>query len=78
MRGNWLHFEGMSISRDFDAWLEDRGIVAEAEVIPDHACQVFLPVEGVRISLKQMEGEQGHNNSDELEAARNLLTDLLG
>ncbi|BAU96831.1 hypothetical protein N24_2569 [Corynebacterium suranareeae] len=68
----------MSISRDFDAWMDERGIVAEAEVIPDHACQVFLPMEGVRISLKQTEGEQQHNKSARLEAARAMVSDLLG
>ncbi|ANE04713.1 hypothetical protein [Corynebacterium crudilactis] len=68
----------MSISRDFDAWMEEQGIISEAEVVPDHACQVFLPVEGVRISLKQMEGEKDHSQVIRLEEARGLISDLLG
>ncbi|MBD8031213.1 hypothetical protein [Corynebacterium gallinarum] len=50
----------MSISRDFDAWMAARGIVPEVEIVPDHACQVFLPSEGVRISLRHTEGEEDH------------------
>lgn len=67
----------MSISRDFDAWMDERGIEAEAEIVLDHECQVFLPVEGVRISLKGKDGETGHSESAGLEEARALISDLL-
>lgn len=64
----------MSISRDFDAWMADNGIVPEVEIVPDHACQVFLPSDGVRISLGQVEGEGEHTSSVVLSEARDLIS----
>mgnify|MGYP006975406778 CR=1 FL=1 len=31
----------MSIDRQWDLYLQERGITPQAEVVPDHACQVF-------------------------------------
>lgn len=31
----------MSIDHLFDAYTQDKGIIPDAEVIPDHPCQVF-------------------------------------
>ncbi|GAB3696361.1 hypothetical protein [Corynebacterium nasicanis] len=31
----------MSIDRQWDSYLEGRGIIPEAAVVPDHACQLF-------------------------------------
>ncbi|APT90214.1 hypothetical protein CSPHI_03035 [Corynebacterium sphenisci DSM 44792] len=31
----------MSISRQFDAWLAERGIVADDTVVPEHPCAQF-------------------------------------
>lgn len=68
----------MSISRDFDAWMDAEGIVPEAEVVPDHSCQVFLPTDGVRIFPGLHEGEGGHRKSRELETALKLMKEHLG
>lgn len=64
----------MSISRDFDAWMAANGIVPEVEIVPDHACQVFLPSDGVRISLDHAEGEEGHTLPAALSEARDLIS----
>lgn len=32
----------MSISRNFDEYLSQQGIIPQAEVIPENDCQVFL------------------------------------
>ncbi|MDO5513370.1 hypothetical protein [Corynebacterium sp.] len=52
----------MSIDRQWDIYLENTGITPAAEVVPDHACQVFdaTPAPG-----------------DELNAARELVRTLL-
>lgn len=70
----------MSISRFFDAWMADNGIQPEAEVVPDHACQVFLPGVGsdhVRIIPVRDDGEQHHINNPDLDAARRLVEEHL-
>ncbi|GAA1471403.1 hypothetical protein GCM10009621_03510 [Corynebacterium felinum] len=36
----------MSISRDFDAYVAERGIEISAEVVPENECQVFVPLPG--------------------------------
>lgn len=68
----------MSISRFFDAWMADRGIEPEAEVVPDHACQVFLPMDGVRIIPGGRDGEQHHMSTPGLDAARSMVQEHLG
>lgn len=70
----------MSISRFFDAWMADNNIQPEAEVVPDHACQVFLPGPGsddVRIIPARGDGEQHHTATLDLEAARRLVEEHL-
>lgn len=51
----------MSIDRQWDIYLEQRGITPRAEVVPDHACQVF----------------EGASGRAELDAARELVENLL-
>lgn len=41
--------KGMSISRHLDRYMDEEGIIPTAEVEPDHPCQVFENVEGVRV-----------------------------
>lgn len=57
--------------------MADNGIVPEAEVVPDHACQVFTPSDGVRIFLRPVEGENGHSDPDVLAEARDLVAQYL-
>lgn len=52
----------MSIDRDLDTYLEQRGITPHAEVVPDHACQIF----------------DQPAPAGELEDARDLVERLLG
>jgi len=57
----------MSIDRDLDDYLEQRGITPSAEVVPDHACQIFeeaTPDTGTAVG--------------ELDDARELVERLLG
>lgn len=65
----------MSISHFVDDWFEDRGLKPIVEVEPDHACQVFLPEEGVILSRFGGEGESRHTSP---EMAAELVQDLLG
>lgn len=55
----------MSIDRQWDIYLEQRGITPRAEVVPDHACQVF---EGA---------SEAASERAELDAARELVENLL-
>ncbi|WJZ03492.1 hypothetical protein [Corynebacterium freiburgense] len=60
----------MSISRHFDSYIAQRGIVPVAEVIPECSCQVFEDAEGVRV----VDG----TSQSRLDATRNAVQDLLG
>ena len=55
----------MSIDRQWDIYLEQRGITPRAEVVPDHACQVFE------------EASEAASERAELDAARELVENLL-
>ena len=57
----------MSIDRDLDHYLEQRGITPSAEVVPDHVCQIF----------EQPAGPAG-SAGEELADARQLVEKLLG
>ncbi len=54
----------MSIDRDLDNYLEQRGITPSAEVVPDHACQIFE--------------EPAESLVGQLDDARALVEKLLG
>lgn len=60
----------MSISNHFDAYLEARGLKADVEVIPDHACQEFLPQPGMNVRVVK--------DREELSHAEEVVRDLLG
>lgn len=59
----------MSIDRQWDIYLEQRGITPRAEVVPDHACQVF---EEASEAASEAASERA-----ELDAARELVENLL-
>lgn len=65
----------MSISHFVDDWFAEQGLKPVVEVEPDHACQVFLPEEGVILSQITRGGESQHTSP---EAAAELVRDLLG
>ena len=54
----------MSIDRDLDHYLEQRGITPSAEVVPDHACQIFE--------------QPAQTTGRQLDDARELVERLLG
>ena len=55
----------MSIDRQWDIYLEQRGITPRAEVVPEHACQ------GCEVASEAAAGRA------ELDAARELVENLL-
>lgn len=66
--------EGMSISHFVDDWFEDNGLQPIVEVEPDHACQVFLPEDGVILSAVDYSSESRHTAPD---VAVELVRDFL-
>ncbi|MFH0412238.1 hypothetical protein ACG98H_09100 [Corynebacterium sp. L4756] len=67
----------VSIDFIFDEYLEDKGIQRSAQVVPDHACQIFdendVPSEstGGKSTAKKAESET------ELERARRTVDEML-
>lgn len=67
----------VSIDFIFDEYLEDKGIQRNAQVVPDHACQIFdghdVPSEsaGGKSTAKKAESET------ELERARRTVDEML-
>lgn len=55
----------MSIDRQWDSYLEQRGITPRAEVVPDHACQIFEDI------------SEGASERAALDTARELVENLL-
>lgn len=81
----------MSISRNFDEYLADRGLVQLAEVIPENECQEFCPAdswyEGQLEEQGVVEGAEndtpgesfpGQSADEELAQAQKLVEDILG
>lgn len=69
----------MSIDRILDDFYERRGIVPQADVVPDHACQVFAPAPVTDVPDSDVSGD-GHRTADpegELDAARGVVEKLL-
>lgn len=64
----------MSISNHFDAYLEKHGLKADVEVVPDDACQEFLPQPGVNVRVV----DEGAQEKRELSEAEEKVRDLLG
>lgn len=64
----------MSISRYVDDWFEGKGSLPIVEVEPDHACQEFLPTEGV-ILVPPVERSGKYHSS--LEETIDMVRDLL-
>ncbi|MDO4686640.1 MAG: hypothetical protein Q4A92_08835 [Corynebacterium sp.] len=60
----------MSISRHFDSYMAQRGIVPTAEVVPENSCQVFEGVEGLQVVEVTPETR--------LSEARKAVQELLG
>ncbi|AEQ07177.1 hypothetical protein CpMB16_08425 [Corynebacterium pseudotuberculosis] len=87
-RGRWL---SVSISRNFDQYLADHGLVQLAEVIPESECQEFCPADswyegqiGERGTSEVTEdGAPAENFSDkssgdELARAKRMIEGVLG
>lgn len=81
----------MSISRNFDEYLADRGLVQLAEVIPENECQEFCPAdswyEGQLEEQGVVEGAENdtpgesfpdQSADEELAQAQKLVEDILG
>lgn len=64
----------MSISNHFDAYLEARGLQADVEVVPDHACQEFLPQPGINVRVQDSQREA----QESIDEAKAVVSDLLG
>ncbi|ARU46639.1 hypothetical protein [Corynebacterium silvaticum] len=62
----------MSISRNFDEYLADRGLVQLAEVIPENECQEFCPADS------WYEGQREEQQLEEQGAAQNADNDTSG
>ncbi|WP_156231557.1 hypothetical protein [Corynebacterium occultum] len=64
----------MSISRYVDGWFEETGGLPIAEVEPDHACQEFLPSDGVILVPSYPDSGKSHSSLGE---TINMVRDLL-
>lgn len=64
----------MSISNHFDAYLEARGLTADVEVVPEHACQEFLPQPGINVRVVN----EQHEARESIDEAKAVVKDLLG